>query len=104
MEGLVYFMAIWDILRSFGIFYGRLVDFVIYWYILHALVCCTKKDLASLLHTWQHFEFVSAIDAYADASSEPPMMPIDIVVNLDGENNKFLGENFMDNSMELILQ
>jgi hypothetical protein len=69
MEVLVYFMTIWDILRSLGIFYDRLVDFVIIWYILHALVCCTKIDLASLLHTWQNFDFVSVIDAYADAST-----------------------------------
>jgi hypothetical protein len=31
---LVYFKAIWYILRSFGIFYGHLVYFMVIWYIL----------------------------------------------------------------------
>jgi hypothetical protein len=31
---LVYFMAIWYILRPFGIFYGHLVYFTAIWYIL----------------------------------------------------------------------
>jgi hypothetical protein len=31
---LVYFMAIWSILRQFGLFYGNLVYFVAIWYIL----------------------------------------------------------------------
>jgi hypothetical protein len=31
---LVYFMAIWNILQTFGIFYGHLVHFVFIWYIL----------------------------------------------------------------------
>jgi hypothetical protein len=30
---LVYFMAIWSILRPFDIFYGHLVHFVVIWYI-----------------------------------------------------------------------
>jgi hypothetical protein len=31
---LIYFMAIWNILRIFGIFYDHLVQFVFLWYIL----------------------------------------------------------------------
>jgi hypothetical protein len=31
---LVYFMAIWSILWSFGLFYGYLVYFMVIWYIL----------------------------------------------------------------------
>jgi hypothetical protein len=31
---LVYFTAIWSILRPFGIFYGHLVYFMVIWYIL----------------------------------------------------------------------
>jgi hypothetical protein len=30
---LIYFMAIWNILRTFGIFYDHLVHFVFVWYI-----------------------------------------------------------------------
>jgi hypothetical protein len=45
---LVYFMAIWSILRSFGIFYGHLIYFVAIRYIFPVLLCCTKKNLATL--------------------------------------------------------
>jgi hypothetical protein len=30
---LIYFTAIWNILRTFGIFYGHLIHFVLIWYI-----------------------------------------------------------------------
>jgi hypothetical protein len=42
-------MAIWSILRPFGIINGDLVYFMFIWYILHILVCCTKKNLATLI-------------------------------------------------------
>jgi hypothetical protein len=42
---LVYYMAVWSILRLFGTFCGHSVYFIIIWYIL---VCCTKKNLATL--------------------------------------------------------
>jgi hypothetical protein len=46
LEGLrlenVYFMAIWNILQKFGIFYNHLV------YFFPVLVTCTKKNLATL--------------------------------------------------------
>jgi hypothetical protein len=52
---LVYFIVIWYILLSFGIFYWHWVYFcdpsaffVIFWYIFPALVCCAKKNLATL--------------------------------------------------------
>jgi hypothetical protein len=38
----IFLKAIWYILWSFGIFYGDLV------YFTHSLVCCTKKNLATL--------------------------------------------------------
>jgi hypothetical protein len=51
-----YFMAIWYILWSFGIFCGHLVYFEVIWYILGSfgiffpvLVSCTKKNLATLI-------------------------------------------------------
>jgi hypothetical protein len=44
---LVYFMAIWSIFRSFGIFCGHLVYFTVNWYIFPVLIFC-KKNLAIL--------------------------------------------------------
>jgi hypothetical protein len=32
-EMRIYFMAVWNILRTFGIFYDNLVHFVLIWYI-----------------------------------------------------------------------
>jgi hypothetical protein len=45
---LIYFMTIWSILQSFGIFYDHLVHFVFMWYIFPVLVSCTKENLATL--------------------------------------------------------
>jgi hypothetical protein len=46
----------WYILRHFGIFSGNLVYFMVLWYILWSfgiffpvLVCCTKKNMATLI-------------------------------------------------------
>jgi hypothetical protein len=33
----------------FALFNGHSVYFVVVWYIFHALACCTKKNLATLL-------------------------------------------------------
>jgi hypothetical protein len=44
---LIYFVAIWYILRPFGVFRGI-------WDIFIVLVCCTKKNLATL---FQNTEF-----------------------------------------------
>jgi hypothetical protein len=46
---LIYFMAIWNILQTFGIFYDQLVHFGFIWYIFPVLVSCPKKNLATLL-------------------------------------------------------
>jgi hypothetical protein len=60
---LIYFMAIWNILMIFGIFYDHLEHFVFIWYILCSfgtfcvhlvhfvpvLVSCTKKNMATLV-------------------------------------------------------
>jgi hypothetical protein len=45
---LVYSMAIWSILLSFGTFCGHLVYFMVIWYIFPVLVYCTKINLATL--------------------------------------------------------
>jgi hypothetical protein len=55
---LVYFMAIWYILRPFDIFYGHLIYFTAIWNILlilssfgiffSVLGCCAKRNLATL--------------------------------------------------------
>jgi hypothetical protein len=42
------FMAIWNFLWRFGIFYNHLVLLVLIWYILPVLVSCNKKNLATL--------------------------------------------------------
>jgi hypothetical protein len=34
---LIYFMAIWNILQTFGIFYDHMVHFVFIWYIFSGL-------------------------------------------------------------------
>jgi hypothetical protein len=41
----------WSILRQFGIFCGHLVYFIVIEYIFRVLVCCTKKNLATLACT-----------------------------------------------------
>jgi hypothetical protein len=48
---VVYFTAIWSILRPFGLFYGHLVYFMTIWYIFAVLVCFAKKNLAALAVT-----------------------------------------------------
>jgi hypothetical protein len=48
MEKVSIFMDSWSILRSFVIFYGHLVQFMVIWYIFPVLVFCTKKNLATL--------------------------------------------------------
>jgi hypothetical protein len=45
---LIYFTAIWNILGTFDIFYGHLVQVVFVWYIFPVLVHCTTKNLATL--------------------------------------------------------
>jgi hypothetical protein len=45
---LVYFMDIWSTFRACVIFYGHLVYVPSFWYILPILVCCNKKNLATL--------------------------------------------------------
>jgi hypothetical protein len=58
----IYLMPIWNILRTFGIFYSHLVHFVFIWYILFRfLVSCNKKNLATLLVTTRRPEEVSFV-------------------------------------------
>jgi hypothetical protein len=40
---LIYFMAIWNSLQAFGIFYDHIGTFVFIWYIFPVLVSSTKK-------------------------------------------------------------
>jgi hypothetical protein len=48
---LIYFMAIWNILQTFGIFYNHLAHFVLIWYIFFRFGYHegTKKNLATLI-------------------------------------------------------
>jgi hypothetical protein len=48
---LEYFLALWNILQTFGIFYDHLVHFVLIWYIFPVLESCTYKNLATLWET-----------------------------------------------------
>jgi hypothetical protein len=43
------YIAIWSILRLFGVSCDHLVYFTVIWYIFPVLVCCTKKNLATLV-------------------------------------------------------
>jgi hypothetical protein len=45
-------MAIWNILRTCGISYGRLVHFLFNGYIFSGLGLCTKKNLATLVEVY----------------------------------------------------
>jgi hypothetical protein len=45
---LKYFMAIWNILGTFGIVYEHFVHFVLFGIFFPVLVSCTKKNLATL--------------------------------------------------------
>jgi hypothetical protein len=45
---LTYFVAIWNILRTFGIFYDHLVYFVLIWYIFFGFVTVYQENLATL--------------------------------------------------------
>jgi hypothetical protein len=40
---LITFMAIWNTIRSFGIYYEHLVNFVLIWYIFPVLVYVPRK-------------------------------------------------------------
>jgi hypothetical protein len=46
---LVYFMAIWYILRTFGIFCGHLVYFMVIWYFFPVWYVAPRKNLATLV-------------------------------------------------------
>jgi hypothetical protein len=47
---LTYFMAVWNILRTFGILYDHFADFVFIWYIIH-VSCAYQENLATLDET-----------------------------------------------------
>jgi hypothetical protein len=47
----IYFMAIWNILRTFGIFYDSLVHFLFIWYIFSGFGFTQQKNLATLVTT-----------------------------------------------------
>jgi hypothetical protein len=47
---LKYFVSIWNILQTFGIFYDHLVHFVLIWYIFMFSASCTEKNLATLIY------------------------------------------------------
>jgi hypothetical protein len=54
-------MTIWDILRTFGIFYEHWVNYVYICNIFPVLVSRTKKNLATLLRFYLRFLCLAAI-------------------------------------------
>jgi hypothetical protein len=44
-------MSIWSILQLFSKMFGRLAYFMVILYIFPILLCCTEKNLATLLET-----------------------------------------------------
>jgi hypothetical protein len=46
---LEHFIDMLSIILPFDLFYGRLVYFVVIWYLFPVLVYCAKKNLATLL-------------------------------------------------------
>jgi hypothetical protein len=54
---LVYFMAVWNILRPLGIYYGHLVMLWQFGIFFPVLVYCDKKNLATLVCPvlWEFF-------------------------------------------------
>jgi hypothetical protein len=59
---LIYFMAIWNILQTLGIFYDQLVHFVFIWYIILVWVIFSKKNLATL--TWTAVSWIHVINIF----------------------------------------
>jgi hypothetical protein len=55
---LIYFMAIWNILRTFRKCYDHLVHFVLIWYSFPVLVSRTKNNLATLIPTNAYLESI----------------------------------------------
>jgi hypothetical protein len=51
----VHFMAVWSIIRPFGIFYGHLVYSIVIWYIFTHFDTCPMKNLATQRLTAQFF-------------------------------------------------
>jgi hypothetical protein len=47
IENAVLLKTIWNILRSFGALYDRLVQFVVMWHIYPVLVCLDQENLAT---------------------------------------------------------
>jgi hypothetical protein len=73
MEDVGICMTILSILRStyilwpFGTFCDNLVHFVIIWYIFPVLVCCTEKNLATLLEgLLAHILQIAVLFAFLD--------------------------------------
>jgi hypothetical protein len=60
--------AIWSILLPLGIFYGHLEHFVVFWYIFAVfLVCCTKKNLATLVGRFRKTAPVFKVESFQTA-------------------------------------
>jgi hypothetical protein len=50
LEKCLYFMAIWNILQTFGIFYDHLVHFVFIWYIFSGSGIADQETSGNLVN------------------------------------------------------
>jgi hypothetical protein len=65
---LMYFTAIWNTLRTLGIFNHNLVHFVLVWYTFPVFVSCTKKNLATL--GWATFFLLKNVRSHCRGAAE----------------------------------
>jgi hypothetical protein len=65
--------------------------------------CCIVKPISSMYVTIRYTNTHHQFKVQKDPKFRNRFAIIDIVVSLDGENNIFLCDHFMDNSVELIL-
>jgi hypothetical protein len=81
---LICFMAIWNILWQFGIFYAQLVHFVLIWYIFPVLVSCTLKNLATLAKSENKWPcFYCFLFTISDSSD---VIPADVSIKVDPDD------------------
>jgi hypothetical protein len=83
----------WSILWPLGVVCGHLVYVVVIWYISTVLVCCTKKNLSTLLQTlkWVHILVHTRIYE-APLHTTLPASGANVMVTLFGDFRQFSEE------------
>jgi hypothetical protein len=92
---LLYFLAVWNISWTFGIFYYHLEHFVIIWYIFPVLVPGTKKNLATpvVIQSYHHQNYRSNFFPRDPYQSNRPMFLDSHEKNEKNEKMKKMGKN-----------